>query len=101
MNNYPDGVDMSRILDYPDYTPSEDALEAYDLVAAVVEGLQGTKLYEEVKEWAEDENDSINRADFNGNLVKVDPFYSDTFVNTDLDIIRHEDNSGVYYEYKA
>ena len=75
MNNYPEGADMGRVLDYPDYQPSDELGDKLEELGGLVE--EALDKYPDeahtIHEWEQEQRERLESADFWGNALTIDP----------------------------
>lgn len=75
MNNYPEGVDMDHVLDYPDYQPSDELGDKLEELSDLVE--EALDKYPDevhtIHEWEQEQREQLESADFWKNPLIIEP----------------------------
>lgn len=72
MDNYPESADMSLVLDYPEYQPSEELEQAFDDLAFMKEN--AVEEYGNnpiIDQWEQEQRERLESADFWGNALYI------------------------------
>lgn len=75
MNNYPEGADMGRVLDYPDYQPSDELGDKLKELGGMVE--EAIDKYPDevhtIHEWEQEQREYLESADFWKKPLIIEP----------------------------
>lgn len=75
MNNYPEGADMGRVLDYPDYQPSDELGDKLEELGEMVE--EAIDKYPDevytIHEWEQEQREQLESADFWKKQLIIEP----------------------------